>query len=177
MTTIQHRLILCCAVLGFVSTSLWASAQEQPWNACKDQADKAACMHAQMEKHVAEHETRLHDALKLTAAQESAWTSFTESMHQQRSAMMAEHQGPPPAPSRADMEKIPAPDLLEHHVTQMQKHLATLQAHLAALKTFYAVLTPDQQTVMNKEVRQFSHRQHEHCFHHDERDHGQPPGN
>ena len=180
MTTLKKRLTLCLAVLSFTSVFFVASAEEHQWNDCKDPATKEACMHTQMDKHIAEHEARLHDELKLTAAQEPAWKSFTDSMHQQRLAMEADHQAHRAAPSHADMENMSAPDKLEHHLAMMQKHLTAMQAHLTALKSFYTVLTPEQQTIMNKEIRRFAHHRHHHChhhfFHHNDIDHEQQPG-
>jgi Spy/CpxP family protein refolding chaperone len=38
-----------------------------------------------------------------------------------------------------------------------QKHITAMQTHLAALKTFYAVLTPEQQATLNKEMAHFGH--------------------
>lgn len=151
------RFILSCTVIGFTSIALMASAQES-WG-CKDAPNKDDCMHAQMTKHMQDHEAKLHDSLKLTAAQEPAWKTFTDSIHQQMSAMQAEHKS---MPSKADMDKLSAPEQLENHLAMMQKHMTSMQNHLAALKTFYAVLTPEQQVTMNKAAAKMAQHMHAH---------------
>lgn len=146
------RFILSCAVIGITSVALFASAQES--GTCKDAAAKDDCMHTQMAKHMQEHEAKLHDSLKLTAAQEPAWKTFSDSVHQQMADMQAEHGA---MPSHADMEKMSAPMRLENHLNTMQKHLTMMQTHLTALKSFYTVLSPDQQVIMDKAMEKMSH--------------------
>jgi len=153
------RFILSCTVIGFTSIALMAGAQEAA--SCKDAASKDDCMHAQMAKHMQDHEAKLHDSLKLTAAQEPAWKTFSDSIHQQMSAMQAEHKT---MPSKADMDKLSAPEKLENHLAMMQKHMTAMQNHLTALKTFYAVLTPEQQAIMNTAMAKMA--QHMHGEHH-----------
>ena len=160
----MKRLILSCAFIGCTAFALFAGAQEM--SSCKDATNKDDCMHTQMAKHMQDHEAKLHDALKLTAAQEPAWKTFTDSIHQQMSAMQADHKT---MPSHADMEKMAAPDLLENHIAMMQKQLTNMQNHLVALKAFYAVLTPDQQVTMNKAAAMMARHMHGHGeeHHHD----------
>lgn len=158
MNILNKRIILSCAAISIASVAFLANANEPHSSDCKDQASKEQCMDAHMDKDRAEHEKKLHDALKLTASQEPAWKTFTDSINQQMDSMHADHQ---PEPSHADMEKLSAPDRLQRHIDGMQKHLVTMQAHLASLKSFYAVLTPDQQTTMNKDIaRVLHHRDH-----------------
>ena len=160
----MKRFILSCAAIGVTSIALLAGAQEM--GNCKDAATKDDCMHAQMAKHLQDHEAKLHDSLKLTAAQEPAWKTFTDSIHEQMSAMQAAHKS---MPSHAEMDKLSAPELLENHLAIMQKQMTNMQNHLAALKAFYAVLTPEQQTTMNKAAAMMAHHMHGHGndHHHD----------
>jgi Spy/CpxP family protein refolding chaperone len=154
------RLLAGCAIVGFTSLALLAGAQEHQSAACKDAANRDDCMHAQMEKHMQEHEAKLHDALKLTAAQEPAWKALTDNFHQQMSAMQADRKA---MPSRADMEKMSAPERLENHLNMSQKHLTMMQGQLTSLKAFYAVLTPEQQVTMNAAIKKMMwHRMHQH---------------
>ncbi len=151
---LMNRVLMACAVLSLASSTLLVHAETA--GSCRDAANRADCMHTEMAKQMQEHEAKLHDALKLTAAQEPAWKAFTDRNHQQMAAMQADH---PAMPSRAEMEKMSAPDLLQNHLAQEQKHLAAMQAHLDSLKQFYAVLTPEQQVIMNKAVERM-HRHH-----------------
>lgn len=88
-----------------------------------------------MQERMAKHQADLHAKLKLSAAQEPAWKTFTDSM--QPGAMMQR-------PDRAEMEKLAAPERMEKMLGMMKDHESRMSSHLAALKTFYATLTPEQ---------------------------------
>lgn len=159
MKTVFKQIILSCAVLGFASITTLANAQEHPMTSCKSAANPQDCMQTHMVQHMQEHETKLHDALKLTAAQEPAWKTYTDAMHQQIASMEADRKT---MPARAEQEKMTAPDLLQHHLSMMQKHVVAMQAHLEATKTLYAVLTPQQQATINAEAQKMGHHQAQH---------------
>jgi Spy/CpxP family protein refolding chaperone len=164
MIITTKKILSGCAIVGFAAFSLIAAAQDHTQNSCKEQSDPQACMHAKMDAFRAAHEAKLHDALKLTPAQEPAWKSFTDDLHQQMTATAAEHNA---MPSRADMEKLPVPDRIEQHLAMEQKHLAMAQSRLTSLKTFYAVLTPEQKVTMDKAVEHFMRHHGHHHWHHD----------
>lgn len=88
-----------------------------------------------MQERIAKHQADLHAKLKLSAAQEPAWKTFTDSM--QPGAMMQR-------PDRAEMEKMAAPERMEKMLGLMKDREARMSSHLAAMKTFYATLTPEQ---------------------------------
>jgi len=160
------RLIAGCALIGLTSLALLAGAQEHQFGPCKDVTSKDDCMQTQMEKHMqaqADREAKLHDALKLTAAQEPAWKALTDNFHQQMTAMQADRKS---MPTPAAMEKMSAPERMENHLAMMQKHLAMMQTQLTALKSFYAVLTPEQQATMNTAMEKMA--KHWHHGHHDD---------
>jgi Spy/CpxP family protein refolding chaperone len=97
---------------------------------------------AKMEKMRERHLASLHDELKLTAQQETAWKNFAAS------TPMAKMDRPDPD----EMEKLSAPQRMEkmlEHMRAMEKNMTT---HLAALKEFYAVLTPEQQKAFDDEM-------------------------
>lgn len=154
MMNMKKRLLISCAAFGLVSMTLLAGAQERPGSDCKAQTNMQDCRQEKMAEFHAKHVAKLHDSLKITAAQEPAWKTFTDSMHPQEAMM------PPAKMSHEEMEKMSAPDRLEKHLAMQQKHLEMMQTHLAALKAFYAVLTPEQQKVMNKEVVRMEHQHH-----------------
>jgi len=166
MTNLKKKIILGCAAISMAAFSLAANADEHGWSTCKDQANKEECMHAQMEKFRAQHEQKLHDQLKITTVQEPAWKAFTDNFNQQMEAMNAAHKA---MPARGEMEKLSAPERLQNHLDRMQKHMIMMQNQLASLKSFYAVLTPDQQTIMNKEIARFAHHRHHHWHDDDDR--------
>jgi protein CpxP len=97
---------------------------------------------------MAKHLDALKAKLKITAAQEGAWTSFTSAM--QPSANM-DHQ----RPDRAEMEKLTTPQRIDKMHSLRTQHKAEMQAEMDkrddAIKTFYAALAPEQQKVFDAE--------------------------
>lgn len=99
-----------------------------------------AKMAEKMKAGMAKHQKELHDKLKLTAAQEPAWKTFTDAIAP----------GDMPArPDRAAMEKLSAPERMEKMLTLSKERQGKMEGHLAALKTFYATLTPEQKKVLD----------------------------
>ena len=104
-----------------------------------------AHMSERMEQWHEKHQAALHDKLKLSAKQETAWKKFTES---QPIAGMMER------PDPAELAKLNAPQRLEKGLERMKALEAKLTEHLSALKEFYAVLTPEQQKIFDQQMPQ-----------------------
>lgn len=83
----------------------------------------------------------LHDKLKLTAQQETAWKKF---------AAIKPIADPGLRPDPAEMDKLNAPQRLEKGLEHMRAMEARMTEHLAALKEFYAVLKPEQQKIFDE---------------------------
>lgn len=111
---------------------------------------------AKFAEHMAKRQAKLHDALKITAAQEGAWKTYISQMKPLRP------ETPMHRPSKEEWAKQTAPERLEHRIEFMKKMEARMTAHAAALKTFYAVLTPEQQKILDKH---FSHEHRGHFGH------------
>lgn len=109
-----------------------------------------AKMQAKMDKHHA----ALKAELKLTAAQEPAWTAFLES-HKSPAGM----KGQPPA-AMPDLAKLTTPERLdkmkELRAQRMSEMTAAMDKRAEATKAFYAVLTPEQQKVFDAQSMQGS---------------------
>jgi periplasmic protein CpxP/Spy len=107
-----------------------------------------AKMQAKMDKRHAALKTEL----KLTAAQEPAWTAFLES-HKSPAGM----KGQPPA-AMPDLAKLTTPERLdkmkELRAQRMGEMAAAMDKRTEATKTFYAVLTPEQQKVFDAQAMQ-----------------------
>ncbi len=101
-----------------------------------DHAKMAEKMKAGMAKHLAE----MHDKLKLSAAQEPAWKTFTDAI---TPGAMPAH------PDRAAMEKMTAPERMEKMLALSKERQVKMESHLAALKTFYAQLTAEQKKIVD----------------------------
>lgn len=101
-----------------------------------------ARMQARMDKRNAE----LKATLKLTPAQEGAWTTYTAAMK-------------PPAdllakrPDRAELDKLTTPERIDKmkalHTQHMTDMNAAMDKHGEATKAFYATLTPEQQKIFD----------------------------
>lgn len=84
--------------------------------------------------------------LKLSAAQEGAWTTFTAAMKPPADllAKRADH---------AELAKLPTPERIDKMKTLHAQHVADMTTAMdqrgAATKTFYATLTPEQQKVFD----------------------------
>jgi protein CpxP len=89
---------------------------------------------------------RLHDALNLSAAQEEAWNAF-------QAASQPDPQDEARDRSAAQMMNgLHAPQRVDLSIAAMKADLDTLERRGGALKTFYATLSPEQQTVFDRET-------------------------
>lgn len=104
---------------------------------------KMEAMHA---KHMAELKTRL----KITPAQESAWTTFSAAMKPPVRADRKDDR-----PDRAEMDKLTLPQRIDKMRELRAKHAAERQTAMEqrenAAKTFYAGLNDEQKKVMDAE--------------------------
>jgi len=83
----------------------------------------------------------LHDKLKITANQESAWKTFMQAM---LPASVAE-----PMPAK-DIDKMTTPERMAASLEKMKRHEAMMQSRLDAVKAFYGTLTQDQQKIFDE---------------------------
>jgi Spy/CpxP family protein refolding chaperone len=86
--------------------------------------------------------------LKITPAQEKAWQTFADKTRKQseaRAAQRAKFAGKKPA------ENMPAPERLAQRTAFMKQALASMEARTAAVTELYAVLTPEQKALADKQ--------------------------
>jgi protein CpxP len=135
MNTIRKSIIIGLAALSLGATSFAAET-----TGAKPERQQ---MHAKWGERAAAHQKQLHDLLKLTPSQESAWGTFVAAtkpaMHGERG-----ERG-----ERADWKAMPAPERMQKRIDMAKQHVAMMETHLAALNTFYAVLTPEQKKVFD----------------------------
>ena len=104
---------------------------------------------AQMQARMVNRQTDLKAKLKLTPAQEGAWTAFTASMQPPaHSARMTPEQ-------RADVDKLTTPERVDKMRALRSQHMAEMKASMDkrgdATKTFYAALNADQKKVFDSQ--------------------------
>ena len=98
---------------------------------------------AKMQAMRAQHQAALKEKLKITAAQEGAWTAFTSSlqppadMHKRRMEI------------RAEMDKLTTPERIDKMRALRAERDAAMDQRASATKTFYAALSPEQQKVFD----------------------------
>lgn len=145
MNSLTQRFLAVSAAVLLAGASVSAMARGP--GACEEgrNGPRAEKMQQRMADKMAKREADLKTALKLTAAQEAAWGTFTSAM--KPPAMDGKNR-----PNREDMAKLTTPERLE----KMQALKAERDAHMAkrmeATKAFYAVLTPEQQKVFDTQA-------------------------
>ena len=158
MRNLRKKLMLGCAALGLASVALVAGAQEHKGWECKDKATRTECMQANMAKMRAKQQQKLHALLKITAEQEPAWKTFTES---------SDAAGYPDFHAFDRKEKLSAPERLQRRLDELKKQETRLSAHLAALTPFYAQLTEEQKKKLDAHRGNQWHHHWDHWHHGD----------
>lgn len=125
-----------------------------------------ADMQKRHEERMAQRQAALKEKLKLTAAQESAWTTFTSAMQP----------GERPArPDPKELDKLTTPQRIDRMRELRAQHTAQAERRDEAVKKFYAVLTPEQQKTFDTEARHAGPGMH-HGGPHGGPDHGKRGG-
>ena len=111
---------------------------------------------ARMQSMMDKRHAALKAQLKLTPAQEAAWTTFVAS-HKLPAGMMGQPAAMP------DLAKLTTPERIdkmkELRAQRMGEMSAAMDKHAEATKTFYAALTPEQQKVFDAQTMQ-GHQSH-----------------
>lgn len=165
MNTLHKSLLIGMTVLGLGSAGFAAQAQTPAQDTAgrhghavtqEERAARHAEHRAKFAAHLAQRQAKLHEQLKLTAAQEPAWQAYVAATAPQPATARAE---------RTSNAQLPAPERMEKRLEMAKQHLAKQEARLAALKTFYAVLTPEQQKTFDSATARQG-RGHGHGRHH-----------
>ncbi|MBC7453536.1 MAG: Spy/CpxP family protein refolding chaperone [Massilia sp.] len=154
MRTLRKHVLIALTILGMGSAAVLAQAQTPTQAPTQAAAPEGRHGHAaqqqermaQWGEHAAKRQAKLHDALKLSAAQEPAWTAFQAAIKPDAAAMAM--QG-----DRAVWASMSAPARMEKMIDMAKQHTARMESHLAALNTFYAVLTPAQKQVFDAQAK------------------------
>ena len=98
---------------------------------------------AKMQAMVAQRQAALKETLKITPAQEGAWTAFTSTMqpsadlHKRRMEM------------RAEMDKLTTPERIDKMRALRTQRDAEMDKRATATKSFYAILSAEQQKLFD----------------------------
>ena len=140
MSTFHKRIVLGCAAIGLSVAALTGAIAQTP-NAPPAGQRSEQWQQKRME-HMQKRQAAMHDALKLTATQESAWKTYVDKT-KPNDAMVRMN--------REEMAKLSAPERIERRLAKSKERDARMSTRLAAMKEFYAVLTPEQQKIMNEQ--------------------------
>lgn len=103
-----------------------------------------------MKARMAKHQAELKAALKITASQEAAWTTFTTAMAPPADRAMAQR------PKPEDMAKLTTPERIDKMKAMHTERHAVMSLEMDkrgdATKAFYATLTPEQQKVFDEKT-------------------------
>lgn len=112
---------------------------------------------AKMQAWMAKRQAALKAKLKITPAQEGAWTAFTAAM--QPAARMGERPG---AEQRAEFDKLNTPARIDKMRAMRTQRMADMNAAMDkrgdATKAFYAALSPEQQKTFDAEHMKMGQR-------------------
>lgn len=144
MNTLRKNILIGLTVLGMGSAGFAVQAQTPVQDGRQAHAASQEQRHAKWAEHFAKRQARLHDALKLSAGQESAWNTYLAAL---KPATMGAHG------DRAAWEGLSAPARMEKMIALSKQRTAAMETHLVALNTFYAVLSPEQKKVFDAETK------------------------
>jgi protein CpxP len=113
---------------------------------------------AKMQAMMVKRQAQMKAKLKITPAQEGAWTAYTASMQP------LAHARPTPE-QRAAFDKLTTPQRIDKMKEMRTQRMADMTAAMdkrgEATKTFYAALTPDQQKVFDTQHTQHTRHGHQ----------------
>jgi periplasmic protein CpxP/Spy len=163
----SKRLLLATMVMASCGYAAVASAQNAaPANPAAPQAGMQGQMQDRMHKgdtssmrermfgnhqeRMAKRQAELKAKLKITPAQEGAWTTFTASMQPPAGGMMGMRHDPK---VKAEMDKLTTPERIDKMRALRQARMTTMNAEMDkranATKAFYAVLSSEQKAVFD----------------------------
>jgi hypothetical protein len=107
---------------------------------------------AKMQARMTQRLSDIKAKLKLTPAQETAWTTYTDAVKPTPWTPMGA--------SHAELSKLPTPERLDRMRTLHAEHMAAMTASMdqraEATKTFYAALSADQKKVFDEQFNRLA---------------------
>jgi hypothetical protein len=125
-------------------------------NAGSHQSEQRMGRHdpVEMQARMARHQAELKAKLKITPAQESAWTAFTTTMQPPARVMNSERSM---VTQRAELDALSTPERIDKMKALRTQHMTEMNAEMdtrgEAVKTFYAALSPEQKNTFDAEHR------------------------
>ena len=147
---------------GILAASAYAVSAENAAGTPRCEARHQQQGAARWEDRRAAHRAELKERLALTADQEAAWNTFTESAQPG-----PRHPGIDRKAMREEFEKLRTPERLDRMQAMSDMRRVRMAERAGAIKTFYAQLSPEQQRVFDAEAMPRHHRHgHRHQHRH-----------
>ena len=151
MNTFRKSFLIGLTVLSMGTGTLALAAHANEDHPASASAGRHEDHAGKFAERMAKHQARLHDKLKLTAAQEPAWKTLTAATTKGAMPARMDH---------AAIANMSAPERLEKWIAASKERITQQESHLADLKTFYAVLTPEQKKIFDDSVPGGQHGGH-----------------
>jgi protein CpxP len=155
-----HKHLLTAGLLAGLAASAFAQAPAPAATPGRDGQQSAHRMMdpARMQEHRARMEQRMAERmeffkfkLKITPAQEGAWTSWTSAMKPAANR--------PQRPDRAEFERLSTPERIDRMRAMRTARQAETDRKMDATKTFYTVLNADQKKTFDAaSLKMLQHR-------------------
>ncbi|OFA08957.1 Spy/CpxP family protein refolding chaperone [Duganella phyllosphaerae] len=147
MNIIRKSILIGFTVLGMAAAQAQdAAPQTKPEHSQRATPEQRQ---AKMEEMYAKRQARLHDQLKLTAQQESAWAAY------QAAIKPAARTGA--RPPRGEFAKLSSPERLSKMIERTKMREDKMQQHLTAMTAFYNQLTPEQKAAFDQHSMRGKH--------------------
>jgi protein CpxP len=142
MNNFRKNILIGLTVLGMGSAAHAQNAAPTPDSGRHASAVTQEQRQAKMADHFAKRTARLHDALKITPAQENAFRTYIAATQPQPRQARAE---------RVNWKELTAPARMEQMIAMQKQRTAEMEASMPALNALYAVLTPEQKKVFDEQ--------------------------
>ena len=107
---------------------------------------------ATMQARASRHQAELKDKLKITSAQEPAWSAFTAALKPPETMMQDRRS------QHAELQKLPTPERIDKMRALRTQHMTEMMRRMdqrgEATKALYAALSPEQQKTFDLEASQ-----------------------
>ena len=152
LTTLMATCGFAAIAQSTTATAPAAGAQTQMQDKMHrgDHSSMRERMFGNHQERMAKRQAELKTKLKITPAQEGAWTTFAASMQPPAGGMMGMRHDPK---VKAEMEKLTTPERIDKMQAMRAERMKTMGSEMdkrgAATKAFYAVLSTEQKAVFD----------------------------
>ena len=146
MNTLRKSIIIGLAVFGLGGTTLAVQAHEGQGHGAKHEQ-----MKAKWGERAVQRTLKLQETLKLTPAQQPAWTTYNSAI---KPAGLGAKDERGERGERGAWKTMAAPERMAKRIEMAKQRVTMMETRLEATKAFYAVLTPEQKKLFDENSMQ-----------------------